>query len=96
MAVIWWSFGAACSAALLLLPGNTQFDHALLQALGCAGIAACLLRVWLLLRPVPGATPPPHPSKFPAGMPMAGPASLRAAHAALARRGGAVPARIFF
>jgi hypothetical protein len=90
MAVIWWSFGAACSAALLLVPGKTQFDHTAFQALACAGIAACALRVWLLLRPVPGATLP-HPSKIP-GMPMAGPASLRAAHAALGRRGrGARP-----
>jgi hypothetical protein len=90
MAVIWWSVGAACSAALLLMPGKTQFDHTLLQAVACAGIAACLLRVWLLLRPLPGATLP-HPSKIP-GMPMAGPASLNAAHAALGRRGrGARP-----
>ena len=90
MAVIWWSFGAACSAALLLVPGKTQFDHALLQALAFAGIAACVLRVWLLVRPMPGATLP-HPSKIP-GMPMAGPASLGAAHAALGRRGrGARP-----
>lgn len=90
MSIIWWCCGAACSGALLLVPGKTQFDHALLQALAFASIAACVLRVWLLVRPMPGATLP-HPSKIP-GMPMAGPASLGAAHAALGRRGrGARP-----
>jgi hypothetical protein len=91
MAVIWWSAGALiCTAALIFVPGATPADPRLLESLAYAGIAACVLRVWLLLRPVPGATLP-HPSKIP-GMPMAGPASTGSAHAALGRRGrGARP-----
>ena len=86
MAVIWWSCGAACSAALLIYaPSATPLQRTMLQALAYAGAAACLLRVWLLLRPVAAARLP-HPSTIP-GMPMAGPASMRAAHAALGRRG---------
>jgi hypothetical protein len=91
MAVVWWSTGALiCAAALIFMPGSTPADPHVLESLAYAGLAACVLRVWLLLRPVPGAKLP-HPSKIP-GMPMAGPASLRAAHAALGRRGrGARP-----
>ena len=91
MAIVWWSAGALiCAAVLIFMPGATPADPRVLESLAYAGIAACLLRIWLLLRPVPGATLP-HPSKIP-GMPMAGPASLRAAHAALGRRGrGARP-----
>ena len=91
MAVVWWSAGALiCAAPLIFMSGATPADPRVLESLAYAGIAACVLRVWLLLRPVPGATLP-HPSKIP-GMPLAGPASLRAAHAALGRRGrGARP-----
>jgi hypothetical protein len=49
-----------------------------------AGLAATLLRVTLMARPMPG-TKLPHPSQVP-GLPMAGPASPAAAHAALTGR----------
>jgi hypothetical protein len=53
-------------------------------------LVACILRVALIVRPLPGAKLP-DPSKV-AGMPMAGPASVGAAHAALSRKGaGARP-----
>jgi hypothetical protein len=53
--------------------------------LACIGaLVAAVLRVVLIVRPVPGAQLP-HPSKIP-GMPMAGPASLAAAHLAINRK----------
>jgi hypothetical protein len=86
MAVIWWSCGAACSVTLLIYaPRTTMTAHVLAQAVACAVVVACALRVWLLLRPVPGVKLP-HPSTIP-GMPMAGPASVGAAHTALGRGG---------
>jgi hypothetical protein len=48
-----------------------------------AGLAAALLRVGLIARPVKPDTP--DPAKY--GHPMAGPASVSAAHAAMSRRG---------
>lgn len=57
----------------------------LVTLLAPAALIACLLRVALIVRPLPGAKLP-HPSKV-ADMPMAGPASLGAAHAAISRRG---------
>ena len=48
-----------------------------------ATVAAAALRFALIVRPPPPATLP-HPSKV-AGMPMAGPASLAAAHVAINR-----------
>jgi hypothetical protein len=51
----------------------------------CIGlVVAAVLRVVLIVRPPPGAKLP-HPSKI-AGMPMAGPASMAAAHAAINRK----------
>jgi hypothetical protein len=55
--------------------------------IAAAALVACALRVILIVRPLPGAKLP-DPSKV-AGMPMAGPASINAAHAALSRRGSA-------
>ena len=53
--------------------------------LGCIGlVVAAVLRIVLIVRPPAGAQLP-HPSKF-AGMPMAGPASMPAAHAAINRK----------
>jgi hypothetical protein len=49
-----------------------------------ATAVAAVLRVALIVRPPPGAKLP-HPSKI-AGMPMAGPASLAAAHAVINRK----------
>jgi hypothetical protein len=49
-----------------------------------AGGVAALLRIALTVRPVPGGKLP-DPSTV-AGMPMAGPASQQAAHAALSRQ----------
>jgi hypothetical protein len=89
--VVIWGFGAVCCAGLrlgmLFPPGLSPFVRALLAALYCAGCAACVVRVWLMLRPVPPVTLP-DPATVP-GMPMAGPASLGAAQAAMSRRGGA-------
>lgn len=86
MAVIWWSCGAAGSAALFIYAPRTGVTkQALVEAAAYGGMAACALRIWLLLRPVAGVKLP-HPSTIP-GMPMAGPASVHAAHAALGRRG---------
>lgn len=54
------------------------------ELLAAAALVACVLRVGLIVRPVPGAKLP-DPSKV-AGMPMAGPALQKAAHAAINRR----------
>ncbi len=60
------------------------------ELVAAAFFIACIVRVSLIVRPLPNARLP-HPSKV-AGMPMAGPASIRAAHAALSRKGaGARP-----
>ena len=61
--------------------------HPVAVTLCIAAEAACVVGLVLRLRPAPTATLP-HPSKIP-GMPMAGAANLRAAHAALGRRGRA-------
>jgi hypothetical protein len=55
-----------------------------LETLAVAGAVAFALRVWLIVRPPLGGELP-HPSKV-AGMPMAGPASPAAAHAAINRK----------
>ena len=57
------------------------------ELLAAAALVACALRLALIVRPLPGAKLP-HPSKV-SGMPMAGPASPGAAHAALSRKGSA-------
>lgn len=89
--VVVWGFGAVCCAGLRLgmiyPPGLSPFLRALLAALYCAGFAACVVRVFLMLRQVPPATLP-DPATVP-GMPMAGPASINSAQAAMSRRGGA-------
>jgi hypothetical protein len=54
------------------------------ELFAAAALAACVLRLALIVRPLPGARLP-HPSKV-AGMPMAGPALQKAAHAAINRR----------
>jgi hypothetical protein len=59
----------------------------LLTCVCVAAIAACALRVVLMMWPVPGPKLP-NPAKVP-GMPIAGPASARAAHAAMNRGGNA-------
>jgi hypothetical protein len=59
--------------------------HPVAVTLCVAAGAACVVGLVLRLRPLPGPNLP-HPSKI-QGLPMAGPASLRAAHAALGRRG---------
>jgi hypothetical protein len=58
-----------------------------LTVIAVALLVLCIVRMLLLIRP-PSSTKLPHPSQVP-GMPMAGPASQQAAHAALARRGAA-------
>jgi hypothetical protein len=58
---------------------------AVVELVAAAFLFACIVRVALIVRPLPNARLP-HPSKV-AGMPMAGPASVRAAHAALSRKG---------
>jgi hypothetical protein len=88
MSAIWWGAGAAICGWLFLsgidplrLP---PLVHALLAA-GCiAGGAASVLRILLMLWPTPGAKLP-NPAKIP-GMPMSGPASPAAVHAALGGR----------
>jgi len=60
------------------------FVHPVLAALCLSAVAACAARVVLMLWPAPGAKLPP-PSKVP-GMPIAGPASPAAVHAALGGR----------
>jgi hypothetical protein len=57
---------------------------AVVELITVAFLVACIVRVALIVRPLPNARLP-HPSKV--GMPMAGPASVRAAHAALSRKG---------
>jgi hypothetical protein len=97
MSAIWWGAGAAISGWLLfnvVAPLRIDpFWHAVLVA-GCiaAGVA-CVLRVILMLRPVPGAKLP-NPAKVP-GMPIAGPASPAAVHAALGGRRRGFFHRIF-
>jgi len=54
-----------------------------LGTIALATVVAAVLRFALIVRP-PAAAKLPHPSKV-AGMPMAGPASLAAAHAAINR-----------
>ena len=61
--------------------------HPVLLALCLAAGFACLLRAVLLLLPAPTSASLPHPSKV--GLPMAGPATTSAAHAALSRQGAA-------
>jgi hypothetical protein len=89
--LVLWGAAAVCFAwlrfAMVHPAGLTAFYRALLAALYCAGCVACLVRVGLLLRPGPSATLP-DPATVP-GMPMAGPASVAAAQAAMSRRGSA-------
>jgi hypothetical protein len=89
MSAVWWTAGAAICGWLLLsdaIPlGAAPFWHAGLVA-GCiaAGVA-CVLRVILMMRPVSGGAKLPPPSTVP-GMPISGPASPAAVHAALGGR----------
>ena len=69
------------------LPHFPELLRSVLTAVAISGGIACILRIALLMRPTPGAKLPP-PSKVP-GMPIAGPASLSAAHSALSRSGSA-------
>lgn len=59
----------------------------ILALVAAAGLVAWILRIALILRPVPGAKLP-HPSKI-SGMPMASSASTGTAHTALNRNGRA-------
>ena len=56
----------------------------IVELVAASMLAACVLRIALIVRRVPGARLP-HPSKV-AGMPMAGPALQKAAHAAINRK----------
>jgi hypothetical protein len=88
--IVWACVGLGSAwlrLALIYPPFLTPFLRALLAALYCAGFAACVVRVGLMLRPAPSASLP-DPATVP-GMPMAGPASLGAAAAAMSRRGSA-------
>ena len=57
----------------------------IIELLAAGGLAAAVLSVGLMLRPV-GTMRLPDPAKL--GLPMAGNASQQAAHAALSRGGG--------
>lgn len=104
MAMIYWSaavpfWGWLCLAVVMplrvpplfyaMLGPAVSLVHPVMVA-GCiaAGVAS-VLRVVLMLQPVPGPKLPP-PSKVP-GMPIAGSASASAAHAAINRSGTARP-----
>jgi hypothetical protein len=82
-------FGEILPAALseFLPPGWPRLIRALLDHAFLAGMVACATRFLLMLRPAPSASLP-DPATVP-GMPMAGPASLGAASAAMSRRGAA-------
>jgi hypothetical protein len=54
------------------------------ELFAAALFVACMLRVALIVRPPPNSKLP-HPSKI-AGLPMAGPALQKAAHAAIIRK----------
>jgi hypothetical protein len=85
LSLFWWGIGAlGCAAALLHLKGVSELIGEGLALLAAAGLVACVLRVGLIVRPPPGARLP-DPSTVP-GMPMAGPALQKAAHAAINRR----------
>jgi hypothetical protein len=56
----------------------------LVELLVPAALALCVVRFLLIVKRPSGATLP-HPSKVP-GLPMTGPASIAAAHAAITRR----------
>jgi hypothetical protein len=56
----------------------------IIELVAGAALVACVLRLVLIVRPLPGAKLP-DPSKVP-GMPMAGPALQKAAHAVITRR----------
>jgi hypothetical protein len=89
--LIVWGCGALGCAwlrlGLIYPPFLTPFLRDLLAALYCGGFVACTVRVGLMLRPTPSVSLP-DPATV-AGMPMAGPASIGAASAAMSRRGGA-------
>jgi len=85
---VWWAIGAACCAALLVYqvyPADWGRAGAFwLRGLYLASLVLALMRCFLALRPMPQAKLP-HPSKVP-GLPMSGPASPAAVHAAIMRR----------
>jgi hypothetical protein len=88
--LVMWGVGAVgcvwLRLAMMYPPSLSPFLRALLAALYSAGCAACLVRVGLLLRPGPSAK---LPDPATVGLPMAGPASVAAAQAAMSRRGSA-------
>jgi hypothetical protein len=90
MELLLWGFGALGCAwlwlGMIFPPFLTPFVRALLAALYSAGCVACAVRVGLMLRTVP---PAKLPDPATVGMPMAGPASISAAHGAMSRRGSA-------
>jgi hypothetical protein len=89
---IWWAISAVGCVTLMVkrvYPADWGPVAALLlQGVYVASLAAAAMRCFLALRPIPQAKLP-HPSKVP-GMPIAGPASAAAAHAAI-MRGAARP-----
>jgi hypothetical protein len=94
--IVWCCIGLGCAwlrLALIYPPGLRPFLRALLAALYCAGFAACLMRVGLMLKPAPSASLP-DPATVP-GLPIAGPASPAAAHAALGGRRSGFFHRLF-
>jgi hypothetical protein len=85
---VWWGIGTACCAALLVYevyPADWgPVGVFWLRGVYLASLATAVMRCWLTLRPMPGVKLP-HPSKVP-GLPIAGPATAAAAHAAILRR----------
>lgn len=100
MAIIWWLAGAVFAGWLFLKADAlgrvfalSRFVEALINAVLIGFVVAALLRVALLLWPVAGAKLP-NPAKVP-GLPIAGPASPAAAHAALSGRRSGFFHRLF-
>ena len=101
MAIIWWLAGAAFAGWLFLkvvAPVSrifelSRFVEASINSVLIGFVVAALVRVALLLRPVPGPKLP-NPAKVP-GLPIAGPASPAAAHAALGGRRSGFFHRLF-
>lgn len=79
-----WPFVFAAGSGFLMWKFRGLLrDWPFLNVLLIATCAASSVRFAVAMKPVPNK-PLPHPSKV-AGMPMAGPASMQAAHAALTR-----------
>lgn len=101
MAIIWWLAGAVFAGWLFLKVDASvgrvfelsRLVEGSINAVLIGFVVAALLRVALLLWPVPGPKLP-NPAKVP-GLPVAGPASPAAAHAALGGRRSGFFHRLF-